>query len=398
MKPLKLIATILLRTTLVSLALILFFSLMAGMYYKSSPTKIRTAIVDEDQSPLSRSIIYNLQQSQYIDVCKQSNDYLNLQKLIDQGVVDVGIVIPHNAYHNVLNKQNVTILAVLNGTANPIIPKMSLMMINKIIMTLNIQMSMHVRVEELGGMPNTRHAKQPLLSVHERVFYDPSLSMESSMLPAFMGLAMQIVSMLIVLFALLSNLKLMKTKMSFIKLPRQMPIKAILPPFVISWLIVATAINVAFFTTMHLFHIDVDNTTLWNTVWIISLFVLSMESLSFLLVLNIKSSALIAGIITLIVFPAFMYSGYLIPINQMADLPNMIGNAFPLRHYLQALYPIFNHHQPLTLVYHQLNSLWLFVAAFFGTSVLTIIIGQLERKYRMKKFIKEETQHKIEEK
>ena len=149
---------------------------------------------------------------------------------------------------------------------------------------------------------------------------------------------------------------------------------------------------------MHLFHIDVDNTTLWNTVWIISLFVLSMESLSFLLVLNIKSSALIAGIITLIVFPAFMYSGYLIPINQMADLPNMIGNAFPLRHYLQALYPVFNHHQPLTLVYHQLNSLWLFVAAFFGTSVLTIIIGQLERKYRMKKFIKEETQHKIEEK
>ncbi len=394
MKILKLIATVVLRTTLVSLALILFFSMMAGMYYKSSPTKIKTVILDQDQSPLSRSIIFNIKQSQYFDVVYQAGDYLNLQKIVDEGKAQVGIVIPDKAYLDVLNRRSVNLLTVLNGSANPIIPKVSLMMLNKIIMTLNLQMSMKVRVEELGGMPNTRHAKTPLLMVNERVFYNPSLSMESSVLPAFMGLAMQIVSMLLVIFALLANLKLIRQKMSFIKVPRQMPLKAIIPPFVISWLIVSVAINVAFFTVMHLFKVPYDDKTMWNVVSIISLFVLSMESLSYFLALNIKNGAVLAGIITLIVFPAFMYAGFLVPMEQMASLPAKIGGIFPLRYYLEAVYPVFTHHQPLGLVSHQINTLWLFVGLFLGLALVSVVIGQVERKLKMKKLIKVELEVK----
>ena len=389
MKPIKLILTIILRTVLISLALILFFSMMAGMYYKSSPTKIRVVILDQDHSPLSRSIIYNIKQSQFFNVTQQAYDYLNLQKLVDNDSVDVGVVIPGHAYKDILNKRNVSLLTILNGTANPIVPKISLMMLNKIVMTLNMQMSMRMRVEELGTMPNTRHPKNPLLMVHERVFYSPALSMESSMLPAFMGLAMQIVSMLIVLFAVMANLKLIRQKAAYINLPRQLPIKALVPPFIISWLIVSTAISVAFFTTMHLFHVPVQHNAMWSVTFIISLLVLSMESLSYFLALNIKNGAVLAGLITLIVMPAFMYSGYLVPIEQMASVPNMIGNAFPLRHYLQALYPVFNHHRPLSTVYKHINILWSYIAVFIGLSVISIAFGQFERVYRRKKMIME---------
>ncbi len=389
MKPIKLILTIILRTVLISMALILFFSMMAGMYYKNAPTKIKVAILDLDHSPLSRSIIYNIKQSQFFSVTHQAYDYLNLQELVDNDSVDVGVVIPEHTYKNVLNKRKVSLLTVLNGTANPIVPKISLMMLNKIIMTLNLQMSMKMRVEELGDIPNTRHPKTPLLSVNERVFFSPGLSMESSMLPAFMGLAMQIVSMLIVLFAVMANLKLIRQKAPYIKLARQLPIKALIPPFIISWLIVSTAISVAFFTTMHLFHVPVKHDTMWEVAFIISLLVLSMESLSYFLALNIRNGAVLAGIITLIVMPAFMYSGYLIPIEQMADVPNMIGNAFPLRHYLQALYPVFNHHRPLTAVYKHINILWTYIAVFLGLSALSIAIGQFERVTRRKKMIME---------
>ena len=389
MKVIKTILIIIVRIVLITLALTLFFSMMAGMYYKSAPTKIKVAVLDQDQTPLSRSIIYNIKQSQFFNVTEQAYDYLNLQHLVDEGKVDVGVVIPHNAYRDVLNRRSVSILAILNGTANPIIPKISLMMLNKIVMTLDMQLSMKMRVEELGSIPNTRHPKNPPLKVHERVFYSPALSMESSMLPAFMGLAMQIVSMLIVLFAIMANFKIMRAKLPYIKQPRQMPVKALIPPFIISWIIVSTAITTAFFTTMYLFHVPFDKKQLWDVAFIISMLVLSMESLSYLLVLNIKNGAVLAALITLIVMPAFMYSGYLVPIEQMADIPNQIGNAFPLRHYLQALYPVFNRHQPLSTVYHHINTLWKYTGAFLILSVLSIIIGQIERIYRKKRYVKE---------
>jgi hypothetical protein len=367
------------------MALILFFSLMAGMYYKSTPLKIRTAIVDQDHSPLSRSFIHNIRSSEYFNVTGQVADYLELQKLIDHGDIDVGVVIPENAYRNILNKRNVNVLAVLNGTANPIVPKISLIMLGKIAMTINNQLEMNVRVEDLGDIPNVRHQKVPLISVSERVFYSPSLSMESSMLPAFMGLAMQIVSMLIILFMLKGNFKTAVQKNPELKFIRQLNVKLLLPPLVISWIIVGTAISLAYFTTMSLFDVPFSNQVMWNVIVIIFIFVLSMESISYFLVLNIKNGAVLAGIITLIVMPAFMYSGYLVPVEQMAGIPVMIGKWFPLSHYLKALYPVFNHHQELSVAYPELIKLLEYSALFIGLSTLSILAGHLEKGKILKK-------------
>ncbi|MCD6557259.1 MAG: ABC transporter permease [Bacteroidales bacterium] len=391
MKPLKLIATIILRIILISAALVFFFSLSAEMYSKSSATDIKIGICDQDNSSLSRSIIHNIRASQYFQISENAVSYKEIQKMIDAGKIDVGVVIPYGTYKDVINKHSVNILAAINGTANPGVSKTALMMLNKIIMTMDNQLMMKVRVDDLGSIPNVRHAKMPPLMVSERVFYNPSFSMEAPMLPAFMGLAMQIVSMLIVLFGILANLKIMQAKFKHLTAARQMPVKAIIPPFIISWIIVGTSITTAFFSTMYLFGVPFTQHTIVEVTKIIFLFVLAMESISFFLVLNIKNGAILAGIITLIVMPAFMYSGFLVPPEQMPNLPNMIGGYFPLRYYLQALYPVFNRHQEITTVYHHLNQLWKFTGLFLGLSVISIAVGRIEAKVKMKK-IKEVSQ------
>ncbi len=390
MKPLKIIATILLRIVLISMALLLFFSMMAGMYYHNGPRHIKTAIVDEDHSPLSRAIIHAIRSSDYYDVKGTVTDYNTLQQMIAEGQVDAGIVIPAYAYRDVLNKRGVRILFTADGTSNPIIPNMAMMMLNKIIMTLNNQLAMHLRVEDLGTIPNVRHPQTPLLRVSSRVFYNPVLSMEKSMLPAFMGLAMQIVSMLIVLFALMGTLSVVRRKLRYINQARQLPVKVLVPPFIISWIIVTTGISAGFFGTMYLFGVPFDPGTIRRVVALIGLFVLSMESISYFLSLNIHNGAVLAAIITLIVMPAFMYSGFLIPEEQLALWPNTIGSWFPLRYYLHALFPVFNHHLSLDVVREYSQILWKFVAGFLSLSVISIIIGRFERVSRRKKTIKEE--------
>ena len=377
---------ILTRIFIISLVLVLFFSMMAGMYYKTAPRNIRIAVVDEDHSSLSRSILYNIRATDYYQIVDQPADYLSLQKMIDRNEIDMGIIIPHDAYRDIQNNMEVRIMAALNGTANPSVPGTALSKLNQIIATLNGQLTMHIRVEDLGGIPNIRHSKSPMLSVSERVYYSPSLSMEASVLPAFMGLAMQTISMLTILFALLGSLKTWKLKFPFIKNVRQLPIKELIRAAIVSWIIAGSAISVAFFTTMHLFGVPFEQKEMWNVITVIFVFTMAMESISYLLVLNIHNSGVLAAIITLIVLPAFMYSGYMVPFEQMADLPNKIGGWFPLRYYLKALYLVFNHHQSLVVAEPFMKKLWEFSGLFLSLSAVSIFIGQLERKYSLRKF------------
>ena len=374
------------RIIVVSAVLVFFFSMMAGMYHQNAPRNIRIGIVDEDRSSLSRSVLYNIRATDYYQIVSEPVDYLSLQKMIDRNEIDMGIVIPHDAFRDIQNNREARIMAALNGTANPSVTGTALSKLNQIVSVLNGQLAMQIRAEDLGSIPNSRHAKGPKLSVSERVYYSPSLSMETSVLPAFMGLAMQTISMLTILIALTGSLKIWKQKLPFITNARQMPVKELIRPAVISCIIAGTAISVAFFTTMHLFGVPFEKTEIWNVVAVIFLFTLAMESISYFLVLNINKGAILAAIITLIVLPAFMYSGFMVAIEQMADIPAKIGGWFPLRYYLKALYLVFNHHQPLAVAQPYMNKLWQFSALFFSLSAVSIFIGQLERKRRMKKF------------
>ncbi len=379
---------LLLRTILITLALLLFFSMMAGMYYKSEPRGVKTAICDLDHSSLSRSIIFGINSSEMYEIVNYANDYNTIQKLIDEGKIDLGIVIPENTYKNVLNRKPVRILAAVNGTANPIIPKLSVGTLKRIVMTLNMQYGMHIPVESLGVIPNVRHGKKPLLGVSQRVYYSPAMSMESSMLPAFMGLAMQIVSMLIILLALQANLKKVRGLIPSIKYARQIPLKAILIPAITSWIMVGTAISTAFFTTMYIFGVPLPP-NIWNTVLIIFLLVLAMESISIFISLNINNVIILTALITLIVLPAFMYSGFLIPGEQMAAFPHYIGGIFPLRYYLRSLYLVFNHQMPLSSAYENLNILLQFIGAFVLLIIISIAVGTVQRrKIHMKEKLK----------
>jgi ABC-2 type transport system permease protein len=379
MKAIKMLVQIVTRTLLIAIVLTFFFSMMAGMYYNSEPRDIRTAIVDEDQSPLSRAIIYNIKSSNVFNVEYTPVDYLALQNLMDEGKIDAGVVIPHNLYKDALNGTSDRILAVLNGTANPIIPKLAVGNLNMIIMTVANQMQFHVPVEDLGAIPNYRHQMLPLLSVSSRVFYSPTVNMESSMLPAFMGLAMQVVSLVIIVLLLNVNLKQIHAKMPGIRLARQLPMKAVVIPAIISWLIVTTAIALAFYSVMVMFAVPLP-VNFWNVVFVISVLVMAMESMSLFFSLNIRNTVVLVAIYTLIVLPAFMYSGFLVPFEQMPAFPRMAGGWFPLRYYLEALYGVFNRGLNLVDVGSYLNSLYYFTGAFLTLSLISVLVGTFERK------------------
>ncbi len=379
MKAIKTLGQIVLRTLLIAVILTFFFSMMAGMYYNNAPRHIRTAVVDEDQSPLSRSIVFGIRSSDVFEVENEPVDYLALQNLIAQGKVDAGVVIPHELYKNVLNGRSERILVVLNGSANPSVPNLALGNMNMIVNTIAGQLQLKIPVEDLGSIPNFRHQMMPLLTVSTRAFYSPTVNMESSMLPAFMGLAMQVVSLVIIVLLLNANLKQFREKVPALKAARQLPVKAVIMPVVLSWLIVTTAIAIAFYAVMEIFAVPLPS-HFWNVVFVISVLVMAMESVSLFFSLNIRSTVTLVAIYTLIVLPAFMYSGFLVSFQQMPAFPRMAGGWFPLRYYLEALYGVFNRGLSLAAVGNYLNSLYYFIGGFLLLSLLSVSLGAFERR------------------
>ncbi len=379
MKAIKTLGQIVLRTLLIAVILTFFFSMMAGMYYNNAPRHIRTAVVDEDQSPLSRSIVFGIRSSDVFEVENEPVDYLALQNLIAQGKVDAGVVIPHDLYKNVLNGRSERILVVLNGSANPSVPNLALGNMNMIVNTIAGQLQLKIPVEDLGSIPNFRHQMMPLLTVSTRAFYSPTVNMESSMLPAFMGLAMQVVSLVIIVLLLNANLKQFREKVPALKAARQLPVKAVIMPVVLSWLIVTTAIAIAFYAVMEIFAVPLPS-HFWNVVFVISVLVMAMESVSLFFSLNIRSTVTLVAIYTLIVLPAFMYSGFLVSFQQMPAFPRMAGGWFPLRYYLEALYGVFNRGLSVAEVGNYLHSLYYFIGGFLLLSLLSVSLGAFERR------------------
>lgn len=378
MKTIKGVIQVSGRTLLIAVVLTFFFSMMAGMYYNSSPLHIRTAIVDEDHTPLSRSIAYGINASDIFRVVYTPVDYLALQRLMDAGKIDAGVVLPHDLYRNVLNGRAQRVLAVVNGTANPIVPKLAMGNLNMIMMTFANQLRVRLPVEDLGAIPNYRHQMQPLLSVSSRVFYSPTVNMESSMLPAFMGLAIQVVSLVIIVLLLNTKFREMRRVRPYMTHARQLPLRAVAGPVVVSWIMVTTAISIAFYSVMRLFSVPMPH-SFWNVVAVIALMVLAMESISLFFSLNIRSGILLVALYTLIVLPAFMYSGFLVPLEQMPSFTRMAGGWFPLRYYLQALYGVFNRGASLAGVATYLNALYYFTGGFLTLSLISVAFGNFRR-------------------
>lgn len=74
-----------------------------NMLDKGLPTKVPTAVVDLDQSSLSRKLTRNLGDLQMIDIKQEYNSYTEARQAIERGNIFAYFVIPHNFAKDVLS-------------------------------------------------------------------------------------------------------------------------------------------------------------------------------------------------------------------------------------------------------------------------------------------------------
>lgn len=98
---------------LIPLAAVAIFSLT---YYNDSILSIPVAVVDLDRSDTSQAIIQELANHENLDIVAQNDDYWAMEKMLADGEIVGGIVIPENLAQDIARRSSPTIYMALDGT------------------------------------------------------------------------------------------------------------------------------------------------------------------------------------------------------------------------------------------------------------------------------------------
>lgn len=161
---------------------------------------IPMAIIDQDNSTLSRKIVQSFSENEIFDVKYYIDDPNQMKKLLDDSTVKVGMIIPKDFYSDVTELKSPTVLMLYDGS-HMSIASAAKSRATEILLTLKVGATRKVLSGKLG-VPADVSAKlaQPI-TFSNRFLYNPTKSFKNFLTPGF-GVA--IVQTAIVLMAVVS--------------------------------------------------------------------------------------------------------------------------------------------------------------------------------------------------
>ncbi|UCH65686.1 MAG: ABC transporter permease, partial [Ignavibacterium sp.] len=76
---------------------------------------IKLAVYDQDKSELSRDFIKSLQSSEYFDLVQYASSYSNVDKSLDEKIVQCVVVIPNNLTKKINSGEDVQVQYIIDG-------------------------------------------------------------------------------------------------------------------------------------------------------------------------------------------------------------------------------------------------------------------------------------------
>lgn len=170
------------RTLLITVIMPVMLLLLLGYTTSLSIDGIPMAIFDQSNSAASRALIdaYRVTDSFVFDFSPQS--YEDLRQLMDSGKVQAGMIIPPTYEEDIAAKRTAEVAFVIDGS-NPTIGEQLLAIVTMVGQAHGIQV--------LQGMLGAQGLELPGIDTRLRVWYNPELDNISFMVPALIGMILQ---------------------------------------------------------------------------------------------------------------------------------------------------------------------------------------------------------------
>jgi len=312
------------RTLYIVLAIPVIQIFLLGYTATTDVRNVPLAVFDQSRGPAARRLLAAYRSADYFQLAYDVASADELRTLIDNGQARAGVIIPPDFEARVLAGETAEVAFILDGS-DPNVASTSLAAATLI----GQAHSARLTVERLG--PAASSAASPAVEVRARVWYNPDLVSAFFMIPALIGMILQLLTSLLTATAIVRERE------------RGTIEQLIVTPIRSGELILAKIIPytlIAFFNTLEILVIG----TLWFDIPI-------RGSLGLLLLLSglFLAGSLGVGLfvstiartqqeaIMLVYFtmlPTIFLSGFFFPLAAMPPLLRAVSYAIPLRHYL----------------------------------------------------------------
>ena len=150
---------------------------------------IPLAIIDQDNSSLSRDFISRVEGSEYFDLLYLSSSSTGFEKLLDEGKVKIIMVIPKNFSRDLSRAQDSALQLLIDGSDNNT-AQVALGYISRMIQAF----SSNIILEKLNRQGTAFQAEIPPIDIRPSVWYNPDLRSVNFIVPGIIAVVMMILA------------------------------------------------------------------------------------------------------------------------------------------------------------------------------------------------------------
>jgi len=349
------------RTLAIMLAVPAVQIFLLGYAVTTNVDHIATVVFDQAMDASSRGFVRAFTNTEYFTVVGQVGSHEEARDAIDRGLAKVAFIIPPDFSRN-LDAGRVAQVQIMVDGSDPNTASTALFAATSI-----AQARAAAQVQEsLSRVGVTRNLEMPI-EIRPNILYNPSMQSVNFMIPALIGLIIQVQAVILTAFAIVREREkgtLEQLIVTPIK-PWELMVGKIAPYVLISFAQVSVALLVG---------------TLWFKVEIAgSLLLLLVLSVVFLvgslgiglLVSTVsRTQAQALQMSVLMIVPSFVLSGFVFPREAMPPILYWLGYLLPLTYFLKILRGIFLKGIGMEYLWFEVLLLSVFGLAIFALSAM----------------------------
>jgi len=317
---------------------------------------------DQSQTPQSRELISRFTGSRYFTLTRLVDNYSEIEEAIDHGTARVALVVPRRFATDLESWRDVPIQVILDGSdANTasIVRGYVQAIVQSYSQDLQVQAQQQQGVAGLVQIP---------LDVRPRIWFNADMQSRNYIIPGLIAVIMMVIA------AILTSLTVARewergTMEQLISTPvkgYELVLGKLVPYFIIGLVDVILAVVMGQF----LFHVPLRGSVLL-LFGMTTIFLIGVLSLGILISIVAKSQLVSSQVaMTTTLLPAFLLSGYMIPIINMPWVVQQVTYLVPARYFVALIRDIYLKGVGLEVLGYHATLLSIFSAAMITLAIL----------------------------
>jgi len=294
-----------------------------GAYYNDYVYDVPIAILDEDNTTLSRTIIQHFDENERFQIKYHASTQKELQDLLDEQAVYMGLYIPNNLNNQILSGQASQVLILTNGT-NIVISNNVYASAATIVQTISAGAEIKI-ISGKGSLPQSTATNMALpFQFTDRMLYDEELTYMNYLIYGFIAVFFQQLMLSALSTLILRNPTETAQNNTVARLGAKMIVAT-------SSLFLAGTVAILF---IHVKYRVIFEANIGLAILLTLLFAIAISCPAILLCAITKNKTKFSQISYMLSLPTFLTCGYVWPADQMPPLLNiLIKCTWPLTYF-----------------------------------------------------------------